>query len=74
MSATLHHDRRHLAPTCDLDTLDLGSERVARLVASQPPPVPLRAIRAEVAAAHGLDYVGRAWTCEPPAQRVARPA
>ena len=69
MSVTL--DRRHLAPTVDLD---LGSDRVARLIAQPPPPVPLRAIRADVAAAHGLDYVGRAWTQEPPAARVARPA
>lgn len=71
MSATLHYDRRHLAPTADLD---LGSDRVARLIAQPPPPVPLRAIRAEVAAEHGLDCIGRAWTGEQAPQRVAKPA
>lgn len=44
--------------------VDTSSERVARLLATPPPPAPLRTLRAEVAEALGLAVVVRSWTGE----------
>lgn len=73
---TLHLDRdllsAVLAGHVDVSAV-VESERVARLLASPPPDVPVRLHRDGAVSRLGLTDTVRRWT-EPPAQRVARPA